>query len=68
MEQVAGIAIKTPLSYEGQLAEVQFKFCAPDALDVTSLTEEEVGCVCVCPCPCPCVRAEEEGCVCVGLP
>jgi hypothetical protein len=43
MEQVAGVAIKTPLSYEGQLAEVQFKFCAPDALDVTSLTEEEVG-------------------------
>jgi|ERR1712216_450236 len=40
--QVGGVAIKTPLSYEGQLAEVQFKFCAPDALAVTSLTEEQI--------------------------
>ena len=47
--QVGGVAIKTPLSYEGQLAEVQFKFCAPDALAVTSLTEEQV-CVCLCVC------------------
>ena len=40
--QVAGVAIKTPLAYEGQLAEIQFKFCAPEAGRITSLTEQEI--------------------------
>ena len=40
--QVAGVAIKTPFRFDGQLAEVQFKFCAPEASDVTALSEQEV--------------------------